>query len=96
MLRIALAAGAVALCLASPAFAQGTMSGPSTASTMKAGDTTMTCNQMMAKAQSMSTHGSGAQMTMMQNQMNMAKQAMANKDDAGCKMHAQKAMDAMK
>jgi hypothetical protein len=93
MLRLSLAAGAVALCVAIPAFAQGTMSGPST---MKAADTSMTCNQMMTKARSMSTHGSGAQMSMMQNQLSMASRAMANKDEAGCKMHAQKAMDVMK
>lgn len=103
MLRIPLAAAALALCLAVPAFAQGTMSGPpSQAGAMQSGNmssnnmSSMTCDQMMAKAKSMTTHGTAGQMTMMQNQMSMARQAEAKSDEAGCKMHAQKAMDVIK
>ena len=98
MLRIPLAAGALALCLAAPAFAQGTMSGPSnqTGAMQSNNMSSMTCGQMMAKAKSMTTHGTAGQMTMMQNQMDMARQAEAKSDEAGCKMHAQKAMDVMK
>ena len=93
MLRMTLAASALALSLTIPAFAQGTMSGPST---MKASDTSMTCDQMMAKAGSMSTSASGARMTMMQNQKHMAMLAKQKNDEAGCKMHMQKAMDMMR
>jgi hypothetical protein len=95
MLRLTLAAGAFALSLAMPAFAQNTMSGPSP-SAMKASDTSMSCNQMMAKASSMATHATGAARTMAQNQMSQARMAKAKGDDAGCKMHTEKAMGYMK
>jgi hypothetical protein len=95
MLRMTLAAGALALSLAMPAFAQNTMSGPST-SAMKASDTSMTCDQMMAKANSMSVSSTGARMTMAQNQKHMAMLAKQKNDDAGCKMHMEKAMGYMK
>ena len=95
MLRTTLAASALALSLAMPAFAQNTMSGPP-ASAMKASDTSMTCDQMMAKATSMSTSATGARMTMMQNQKHMAMLAKQKNDEAGCKMHMQKAMDMMR
>ena len=93
MLRMTLAAGALALSLAMPAFAQGTMSGPSA---MKASDTSMTCDQMMAKANSMSVSSTGARMTMAQNQKHMAMLAKQKNDEAGCKMHMEKAMGYMK
>ncbi|MFL6691176.1 MAG: hypothetical protein ACJ8IR_13480 [Alphaproteobacteria bacterium] len=93
MLRMTLAASALALSLAMPAFAQNTMSGPST---MKASDTSMTCDQMMAKANSMSVSSTGARMTMAQNQKHMAMLAKQKNDEAGCKMHMEKAMGYMK
>ena len=99
MLRIPLAAGAMALLIAMPAFAQNTMSGGSmnSNSNMSSSDkSAMTCDQMMAKAQSMSANGTGAKMTMMHNEMNMAQQAKAKNDEAGCKMHMMKAMGDMK
>lgn len=98
MLRIPLAAGVLALCVAVPAFAQGTMSGPSSqTSSMKASDTSsMTCDQMMKKANAIYGGGSAGQMSMMQKEMGMAKEAKEANDESGCKMHAQKAMDVMK
>jgi hypothetical protein len=99
MLRIPLAAGAIALSLAMPAFAQNTMSGGSMNSngSMSSSDmSAMTCDQMMTKARSMSTSSSGAGMSMAQKEMGMAQAAKAKNDEAGCKMHMMKAMGDMK
>jgi hypothetical protein len=103
MLRISLASGALALVLAMPAFAQNTMSSQpqspppnqpmsSTGSNMSS----MTCDQMMAKAQSMSMSATGARMTMAQNETHMATMAKQKNDEASCKMHMTKAMSYMK
>ena len=97
MPRIPLAAGAMALCLAMPAFAQNTMSSPPAGGAMSSGSmSSMTCDQMMAKVQRMSASSTGARMTMAQNHMHMATMAKQKGDEAGCKMHTQQAMDALK
>ena len=56
----------------------------------------MTCDQMMAKAGTTSTSASGGRMAMEQKEMSMARQAKAQKDEAGCKMHMEKAMRLMR
>lgn len=105
MLRIPLAAGALALVVAMPALAQNTMSGPSQSpppvrattppgSMSSSSMSSMTCDEMMAKAQAMP--GSASGMAMAQHEISMAQMAQGKNDDAGCKMHAMKAMDAMK
>jgi hypothetical protein len=95
MLRFSIAAGAVAICLAMPAAAQNSMSGPSSMSSAPAA-TGMTCDQMMAQADRMSTSSTGARMTMAQNERHLATQAKAKNDEAGCQMHMTKAMQMMK
>lgn len=97
MLRISLAAGALALSLAMPAFAQNSMSGGMNSNNGMQSDSmsAMTCDQMMAKAKASTTTGSAAKMTMMHNEMAMAQKAKAKNDEAGCKMHMEKAMDEM-
>jgi hypothetical protein len=107
MLQISLAFGALALVLAVPAFAQDTMSSqpqspppnqPMSATGSMSSDSmsSMTCDQMMAKAQSMSMSATGARMTMAQNETHMATMAKQKNDEAGCKMHMTKAMSYMK
>ncbi|MBV9571919.1 MAG: hypothetical protein JO056_11830 [Alphaproteobacteria bacterium] len=101
MSRMSIAIGALALTLSMPAFAQtattppagGAMTGPSSTSSSMS---SMTCDQMMAKEESMAGNASGARLTAMQNHMSMARQAKAKGDEAGCKTHVQMAMDAMK
>jgi len=94
MLRSSLAAGAIALSLTMPAFAQTPAPAQSTTpgGAMSAQPAAMTCDQMMAKARSMSTSASGARMTMEQREMSLARQAKAKNDEAGCKMHMEKVM----
>jgi hypothetical protein len=94
MLRFFLAAGATALCLAVPAAAQNTMSGPSNSTTPSA-TPAMTCDQMMAQANRMSMSATGARMTMAQNERHMATMAKEKGDEAGCKTHMEKAMKLM-
>jgi hypothetical protein len=92
---MSLTAGGVALCLAVPAFAQGSMYGPSNSTTgsMPSNDTSaMTCYQIMEKVKSMSIYAPGATMDFMQIEMRAARAARDNNDDAGCKMHATKAL----
>jgi hypothetical protein len=108
MLRIPLAACVFALSFPLAALAQNTMSGPapqnlppnqttSPSGSMPAnGMSSMTCDQMMAKAQSMSGSASSSRMTMAHSEISMAQMAQAKNDDAGCTMHAMKAMDAVK
>lgn len=93
MLRTCLVTAAIACALALPASAQNTMSGPAPAA---APSSAMTCDQMMVKEQSMTMHANGARMTMAQNHMHLATMAKQKNDEAGCKMHVQKAMDLMK
>jgi hypothetical protein len=95
MLRMSLTAGGVALFLAMPAFAQGSMYGPSNSTTgsMPSNDTSaMTCNQIMEKVKSLSLTAPGATMALKQNEMIKARAARARNDEAGCKMHATKAL----
>jgi len=95
MLRMSLAAGGVALCLALPAVAQGSMT-PSSSS-MPSNDTSgMTCVQIMEKVKSLSIYAPGATMDFMQKEMRAAREARDNNDDAGCKMHATKALQLIK
>lgn len=94
MPRIPMAACVMGLCLAMPAFAQNSMS--STSAMSSSGTSTMTCDQMMAKAQRMSASSTGARMTIAQNERHMATMAKAKNDEAGCKMHMAKAMQDMK
>lgn len=100
MSRMSLTIGALTLALTTPVFAQnappagGAMTGPSTAPSSSM--SSMTCDQMMAKEQSMATHATAPQAAAAQNHMGMAQQAKAKGDEAGCKTHAQMAMDAMK
>ena len=99
MLRMSLTAGGVALCLAMPAFAQGSMYGPSNSSTglMPSNDTSaMTCDQIMEKVKSMSIFAAGATMALKQKEMTAARAAKATNDEAGCKTHATKALQLMK
>jgi len=96
MLRIPLTAGAIALCLSVPAFAQY---GPSAAppAAMSTGATsTMTCDQMMKQADRMSMSATGARMTMAQNERHLAFEAKAKNDEASCKTHMTNAMHYMK
>jgi hypothetical protein len=106
MLRISLAACVFAASFAMPALAQNTMSGPmanpppapggSPSAATPANDaSSMTCDQMMTKAQSMSS-SSGAHMTMAQREISSAQMAQAKNDDAGCKMHAAKALNVLR
>jgi hypothetical protein len=76
-----------------PAFGQNSMS---TTSTMSTSSKAMTCGQMMKQADRMSTSSTGARMTMAQNERHMAFEAKAKNDEAGCKMHMEKAMKLMK
>jgi hypothetical protein len=95
MLRMSLTAGGVALFLAVPAFAQGSMYGPSNSTTgsMPSNDTSaMTCDQIMEKVKSLSLSAPGATMALKQKEMIAARAAQAKNDDAGCKMHATKAL----
>jgi len=98
MLRFSMAAGAIALSMAMPAFAQTPTPAQSTspAGTTPPQTTAMTCDQMMAKAGTTSTSASGGRMAMEQKEMTMARQAKAQKDEAGCKMHMEKAMRLMR
>ena len=98
MLRMSLTAGGVALCLAVPAFAQGSMYGPSNGTTgsMPSNDiSAMTCNQIMEKVKLMSISAPGATMAFKQKEMRAARAARANNDEAGCKMHAANALRLM-
>jgi hypothetical protein len=52
----------------------------------------MTCYQIMEKVKSLSISASGATMDFMQKEMRAARAARANNDEAGCKMHATKAL----
>jgi hypothetical protein len=63
---------------------------------MSTSSTTMTCDQMMNQADHMSTSSTGARMTMVQNERHMAFEAKAKNDEAGCKMHMERAMKLMK
>jgi hypothetical protein len=94
---MSLTVGAVGLCLAVPAFAQGSVYGPSnnTGSSPPTDTSAMTCDQIMWKVQSMSLTASGAIMDMKQKEMLAARQAKAKNDEAGCKMHATKALQLM-
>jgi hypothetical protein len=56
----------------------------------------MTCDEMMAKAQSMPTSYNSAAMAMAQKERGMANQAKAKSDEAGCKMHMEKVMKLMR
>lgn len=97
MLRISLVAGAATLLLAMPAMAQNSMSSASPSNSMSAADTSsMTCDQMMAKEQTMSANGTGAKLAMAQKERTLATQAKGSGDEAGCKMHMTKAMNALK
>jgi len=98
MLRMSLMAGGVALCLAGPAFAQGTTNGPSqnTTNPMSSSDTSaMTCDQIMRKVNKMSTSAPGATRAHKRNEMIAARAALAKNDEAGCKMHATRALQIM-
>ena len=94
MLRFPLAVSAVALLLATPVFAQNSMSGPNNAMSA-APMQSMTCDQMMTKAKSMNAP-SAAAMTMAKKQMKMAQAAMDKNDEAGCKMHMMNVMHIMR
>lgn len=106
MLRIPLAACVFALSFPMAAQAQNTMSGPAPQSSPPAqtsspaapanGMSSMTCDEMMSKAQSMPASAPSGRMTMAHSEISMAQMAQAKNDDAGCKMHAMKAMDAVK
>jgi hypothetical protein len=98
MLRYFLAAGAIALSLTMPVFAQTStpMQSTTPAGAMSPQTAAMTCDQMMAKAGTMSTSASGGRMAMEQKEMSLARQARAQKDEAGCKMHMEKAMRLMR
>ena len=90
MLRISLTIGAFALFLAVPAFAQGS---PPNRTTGSANDTSgMTCNQIMERVRVMSIVGPGATMDLKQKEMIAARAAQAQNDEAGCKLHARKAL----
>jgi hypothetical protein len=98
MLRMSLTIGGVALCLAVPAFAQGSMYGQSNSTTgsVPSNDTSaMTCDQIMLRVQSMSLTSSAVRMDLKQKEMIAAREAKANNDEAGCKMHATKALQLM-
>lgn len=94
MLRMSLTAGGVVLCLAMPAFAQGSMYGPPNGTMGSSSNDTsaMTCDQIMEKVKSMSISAPGATMAMKQKEMIAARAARARDDEAGCKMHATKAL----
>lgn len=94
MLRMSLTAGGVVLCLAMPAWAQGSMYGPSNGATGSSSNDTsaMTCDQIMEKVKSMSISAPGATMAMKQKEMIAARAAKARNDEAGCKLHATKAL----
>ena len=97
MLRFSLAAGAIALCLAGPAAAQNTMSGPMSTTPASTGNASgMTCDQMMAQADRMTMSSTGARMTMAQNERHLATMAKAKGDESGCQAHMSKAMSYMK
>jgi hypothetical protein len=106
MLRTTLVAGAAAVLLALPALAQNSMSAGSSSNgmngTMSNGNmsnaqaSTMTCDQMMAKEQEHSANGTGAKLTVAQNETAMANKARSAGDEAGCKMHMQNAINALK
>ena len=92
MLRMSLAAGGVAICLAVPAFAQG-LAPTSTTNSMPSDDTSaMTCDQIMQNVKEHSLASSGAIMDMKQKEMVAARAAKDNNDEAGCKMHASRAL----
>lgn len=93
MPRISIAACAMALCFSLPAVAQNSMS---SSATPAAATSAMTCAQMMAQADRMSTSSTGARMTMAQNERHAANVAKASNDEAGCKTHMAKAMQYMK
>lgn len=102
MSRTSFLTGAAALLLALPALAQTSSTSttaakpgaaPSAMSTEEV--SAMTCDQMMTKAQSMSTTSTAAGMTMAHNEMKMAQAAKAKGDEGGCKTHMQKAMKDM-
>lgn len=88
MLRMSLTAGGVALCLAAPALAQGSMYGPSNGN----GTSAMTCDQIMEQVKSLSISAPGGTMALKQKEMIKARAAKARNDEAGCKMHATKAL----
>lgn len=95
MLRMSLAASGVAICLAVPAFAQG-LAPDSTTNSMPSDDTSaMTCDQIMQKVRAHSLYSSGAIMAMKQKEMAAASAAKNQNDEAGCKMHATKALKLM-
>jgi hypothetical protein len=96
MLRIPLTAGAMALCLSVPAFAQYGPSAAPPAAMSTTTTSTMTCDQMMKQADRMPMSSTGARMTMAQNQRHLAFEAKTKNDEAGCKMHMAKAMQDMK
>ena len=95
MLRMLLMAGGVALCLAAPAFAQGSMYGPPNTTTdmIPSDDTSaMTCDQIMEQVRRLSLVGPGATMAFKQKEMIAARAAKAQNDEAACKMHATRAL----
>ena len=103
MFRSSFAAGAIALAVAAPAIAQtptgnGMSNGTMSNGNMPSGGNmaTMTCDQMLAKEQEQSGNGTGAKLTVAQNETAMANKARAAGDEAGCKMHAQNALNALK
>ena len=106
MFRSSFAAGAIAVMAAVPATAQSPTGSPSNGmsnGTMSNGNmssgamqATMTCDQMLAKEQEHSANGTGAKLTVAQNETAMANKARAAGDEAGCKMHAQNALNALK
>ena len=97
MLRMSLTAGALALCLALPALAQESMSGSPTGPTrsMPLDTSTATCDQIMTRVQARSTYSTAVRMARKQNEMVAARAAQRQNDEAGCKMHAMKALQLM-
>ncbi|HLY04917.1 MAG TPA: hypothetical protein VKR31_04135 [Rhizomicrobium sp.] len=95
MLRMSLTTGGLVLFLALPALAQGSMYGPSsgtTGSMPSAYTSAMTCDQIMERVKTMSISAPGATMALKQKEMIKARAARARNDEAGCKLHATKAL----
>ena len=97
MLRMLLMSGGLALSLALPAFAQNSMPGPSNyAPGSPTVDTSgMTCDQIIEKVKTLSISAPGGTLAWKQKELDKARTARDNHDEAGCKLHATAALQVL-
>lgn len=92
MLRMSLTAGGVALFLTVPAFAQVGPPDNAPGSAPSVDTSGMTCDQIMEKVKTLSISAPGGTLALKQKEMIAARAAKADNDEAGCKLHATRAL----